>query len=426
MNSTNASQHRPHENLMILDFLGKRSIHAWPVYGLCAFLPLSIAGIGIFKLFATLAALLVLVIAIAKGQRFLELRSGPTVLALCMLGALAASLSYTSASTEEALNAFAKYGKLLLIPAVALLIRSREQAITALRIYFCTQSFVLVSSWLLFAGLTLPWAASGRTVAVVYSGYLDQAILTAGFAALVWHLRAYIPTRHGSNIGIGIAALASLNLLFALPGRSGQVCLIAAAVFTIWWAMPRKLRPFALLTPILIIATAMVLSPQFNQRYKAIASEISMYHLQTQGYKDTSSGLRLDFWSKSLNLIAQQPILGFGVGSWRQQYWRMEAGKPSAYTSEVRNPHQEYLFWGVQLGLLGIFLLLAWQGSFWREARKYKTSEKYAIRSFLIIFMTACFLNSALFDGLVGDYFCTLLAVLLALGRYTDPIESNR
>jgi O-antigen ligase len=411
---------------MNFEFLRHRNPLAWPVYGLCAFLPLSIAGIGVFKLLTILTALPVLVVALLKGRQLVALRTAPTVLALCMLGALAASLTYTSVSITEALSVLTKYGKLLLIPAIALLIRSRAQAVTALRVYFCTQSFVLLTSWLLFAGLKLPWVPTDRcTVAVVYSCYLDQAILTAGFIAIAWHLRADFPTRYGHHFAIATAALAALNLMFALPGRTGQVCLFAVIAIGIWWTMPRRLRPLAVLAPVIAFGLAMTLSTQFNLRYKAVFSEVKVYQSQNGGHQETSSGQRLNYWWKSIQAISEKPLLGHGVGSWQQQYWRLESSARSSNTASVRNPHQEYLFWGVQLGAVGVLLLAAWLGSFWWASRNFVPPEMRATVSLLVVFALACALNSALYDGLVGDYFCTLLAVLLVLGRHSPPPVSQ-
>lgn len=403
-----------------------RSVLAWPVYGLCAFLPLSIAGIGIFKLLCTLTALLVLIVAIAKGRRLVELRTGPTVLALCMLGALAVSLLYTSAALDEALGVFAKYGKLLLIPAVAMLIRSREQAITALRFYFSTQCFVLISSWLLFAGLTLPWVPAGRNaLAVVYSSYLDQAILTAGFAALAWHLRADFPTRYGPRIAVAMAVLAALNLLFALPGRSGQLCLIGAIAIGLWWAMPRVLRPMAVAAPFVAFGLAMALSPHFRQGYTVAYAEVKAYQANPNGDRISSAGDRLNYWQKSLQIMSEKPVLGHGVGSWRQRYWDVMGDKLPERNASVRNPHQEFLFWGVQLGAAGLLLLATWMGSIWWQARRFEPSVGRATVSLLVVFLVACTFNSALYDGLVGDYFCALLAVLLAFGSFSHPARSG-
>lgn len=397
---------------------------AWPVYGLCAFLPLSIVGIGVFKLLTLLTGLAVLLVALVHIKPIAALRTGPSLLALAMLAALAVSLSYTSVPMLEALSVLTKYSKLLLIPAVALLIRSRQQAILALGIYLLTQTFVLLSSWLLFLGLHLPWVpAVTNGIGVVYSSYLDQAIFTAGFAAIAWHLRRDFPTRYGPSVAIALSGLALLNLLFVLPGRSGQVCLIAAIAITIWWAMPRKIRPIAVLAPFVVFGMAMLLSSTFNQRYAAVFSEVNAYQAQSQGFKDSSSGERLNFWRKSLQAMADKPVLGHGVGSWQQQYHRMEGGKPSAATTGVRNPHQEYLFWGVQLGGVGVLLLVAWLFSIYWQARRFEASAMRATVSLLVVFAVASALNSALYDGLVGDYFCALLAVLLMLGRYSPPVE---
>ena len=411
---------------MHLNFLKNPNLHAWPVYGLCAFLPLSIAGTSIFKLLTILAALAALIVALIKGRQLMGLRTAPTVLALCMLGALSASLTYTSVSITEALSVLTKYGKLLLIPAIAVLVRSRAQAVTALRVYFFTQSFVVLTSWLLFAGLSLPWVPTQRcAVAVVYSCYLDQAILTAGFATLAWHLRADFPTRYGPICALVLAALAALNLLFALPGRTGQICLFGAVAVGVWWSMPRKLRPLAVLAPFAAFTLAMLLSTQFNQRYMAVFLEVKAYQNQTQSYKDSSSFERLNYWKKSLHAIAEKPLLGFGVGAWQQQYWRLESSAPTKSTASVRNPHQEFLFWGVQLGAVGVLLLAAWLGSFWWTSRNFAPPVMRATVSLLVVFAVACALNSALYDGLVGDYFCALLAVLLVLGRHSPPMASQ-
>jgi O-antigen ligase len=411
---------------MHLNFLKNPNLHAWPVYGLCAFLPLSIAGISIFKLITILAALGVLIVALIKGRQLMELRTGPTVLALCMLGALAASLTYTSVSITEAVSVLTKYGKLLLIPAIAVLIRSRAQAVTALQVYFCTQIFILLTSWLLFAGLKLPWVPTDRcAVAVVYSCHLDQAILTAGFATLAWHLRADFPSRYGRHIAIAMTALAALNLLFALPGRTGQICLFATIALSAWWAVPRKLRPLAVLVPFAALSLAMLLSTQFNQRYTLLLSEVNAYQAEAGEYKESSTGQRLNYWQKSLVAISEKPLLGYGVGTWQQQFWRLEAGAPSQVSARVRNPHQEFLFWGVQLGAVGVLLLVTWMASFCWTSRQFSPPVMQATVSLLMVFMVACALNSALYDGLVGDYFCALLAVLLVLGRHSRPAASQ-
>lgn len=384
------------------------------------------AGISIFKLLAVLSGLAFALMALLQGKRIAAVYSGPSILALVMLGAMAISLTYTSVPVPEALSVLTKYAKLLLIPVVALLIRNRHQALTALGFYVVTQSFIVLSSWLLYFGVPLIWApANASKLGIMYSSYLDQSILTAGFAAIVWHLRSAFPTNFGRKVALALTILAALNLLFVLSGRSGQVCLIAATAITAWWAMPNKLRPFAFILPVFVLGVAMLLSPQLNQRYAMVLQEVVAFQSESNGFKNTSSGQRLNYWRKSLEAISERPILGYGVGTWQQQYYRLESGQPSSVSAAVRNPHQEYLFWAVQLGGLGALLLLAWLASFWWSARQFEDSIMRCTIAFLVVFAVACALNSALYDGLVGDYFCTLLAVLLSLGRHTLPVHTE-
>ncbi len=384
------------------------------------------AGISIFKLLVILFAAGALLTAMAKGRPVAALRELPVKLTLALLAVLALGIVYSSASSAEALSTFGKYGKLLLIPAIWILIQSREQAVTSLRFYFVTQSFVVICSWLLFFGVPLPWVPAIRSASsVVFSSYLDQAILTAGFAALAWHLRKEFSFRMDQWLPVALCLLAVLNLVFVLQGRSGQVCLIAAIGLAAWQATPPKLRPIALLAPVAAFGVAMAMSAQFNQRYVSVVNEIRVFQAKTDSYKNSSSGERLNYWHKSLQAIAEKPVLGHGTGAWQQQYWRFENGKPSVATAQAKNPHQEYLFWATQLGIGGMLLLILWQGSFAWQARNYPTSEKYAALSLLAVFVVACSFNSALYDGLVGDYFCTLLAVLACLGRYSSSAPSH-
>jgi O-antigen ligase len=116
------------------------------------------------------------------------------------------------------------------------------------------------------------------------------------------------------------------------------------------------------------------------------------------------------------------PVTGHGVGSWTVTIKRLEG--PSADkvfgTNDASNPHQEYLLWGVELGLAGILLLLGVMGAALRDAQCFSRPIKRATVSLLAALAVACLFNSALYDALVGDYFCVALGLLMALGLRTN------
>lgn len=399
------------------------TLRPWPVYMLAAFIPVSLAATNLAKLLTFLTCLAVLATAVARQRTDIALaRLWTAPLVLVMLGAMALSLLWTTEPGPQALGDVVKYSKLLLIPAIAVLIRTPRQALTAIGIYLASQTFVLATSWLLYLGVPVPWVPSVRNaVATVYSSYLDQTIMTAGFAAICWHLRHEFPGRHGAWIGGALAVAALVNALVMLPGRSGQLAAIGVMSLALLWAVPPRWRIAALATPLVLAALAMALSPQFSQGFRKAATEVQAYQ---NNDAFTSSGQRLTFWARSLQAIAERPLLGFGTGSWNREYLRLERaddGKVLEGTSQVRNPHQEYLLWGVHLGVGGMLLFLVFLGGVVRDARPFPLGVRHATVSMVAVLAIACLFNSSLFDALIGEYFCIVIGLLLALGLQTQP-----
>jgi len=112
--------------------------------------------------------------------------------------------------------------------------------------------------------------------------------------------------------------------------------------------------------------------------------------------------------------MAEKPLTGHGVGSFKSEFLRLEGLPPS--TELGFNAHQEFLQWGVQLGLPGIVLLAALMGTLVWDARRFPEATRRALASVVTVFGVACMFNSALTDAFIGDYFCSVLGMLLALG----------
>ena len=73
----------------------------------------------------------------------------------------------------------------------------------------------------------------------------------------------------------------------------------------------------------------------------------------------TSAGERLEFWKKSVSFITEAPIVGHGTGSIRELFEHAAKGKTGMAAEISVNPHNQVLAVGIQLGLLGIGLLIA-------------------------------------------------------------------
>lgn len=350
--------------------------------------------------------------------RLLNGMSTPIAVMLALM-AFALSLFWTVAPQADALGSLLKYGKLLMVILLVVLIRDRREAIYALGSFAAAQTFLLASSWMLFAHLPVPWATShmALTQYAVFSSYLDQGIMSAVFAALCWHLRELVPGRFGRKMAIFIALVALANVFFVLMGRSAHVISIVLISIAIMWELPKKYRFVIVLLPFLLAVGLFFASSKVRDRLTLVQTEVSAYSDQQK--VNTSSGIRLDLWNTAVQAIGEHPVAGSGIGSWSTQFNRLQREKDPAHIDIAGNgnPHQEFLLWGVQLGIPGILLFTALLFSMWRDTLKMAQPYARATQSTLLALAVACLFNSSLYDAQIGDFFCVLIGLLLALGR---------
>jgi len=341
---------------------------------------------------------------------------------LLVLAAFAISLLWTTASSAEAMSSLGKYGKLLMIPLIVALLRSRAEAIYALGVFALVQIFLLISSWMLFFHLPVPWATSptALTQSSVFSSYLDEGIMTAVFAGICWHLRALAPGKYGRHFAIAVAMLALVNVFFVFNGRSGHMVAITLMSLAIMWQLPSRFRLGIVLLPFLLLLVVSAVSPKVQTRIEEVRNEVQSFSF-AKGESVTSgksSGIRLHFWHRAVQSMLENPVVGSGVGSWSSEFNRIERQQNSSNPkiAELGNPHQEYLQWGVQLGIPGILLILALMISILRDTLGMEKMAARAAQSALAALAVACLFNSTIYDALIGDFFCVTLGLLLALG----------
>lgn len=387
---------------------------------------LPMAIISIAKLLLLLCALAVLVKGWLRQEQHPALLPGSTsLLILLALALLAVSGLWSTGSTDEALLAIVKHGKLVLIPIVLCLIRSRREALIAVAFFVVGQVFSLASTWLLFLDVAVPWATSKEMGVcetcsyAVFSSYLDQSIMTAVLAAVCWHLRSYAATRWRTVLALSTAGLAVVCVFFIFQGRTGYLVALTLITLAIVWELPSRFRLKLVLIPLLLTAAFAASSDKVSQRLTEVGSSLASF--KKTGDISSSAGIRIDLWHRSLQSIAQSPWHGTGAGSWDREFKRQEAlYAPDAAVNgpsvQHHNPHQEYLLWGVELGLPGLLLLCAILLALYRDSRQLETPARRAMQSVLLALAVACLFNCTLYDSLIGDFFCIALALMLALG----------
>ena len=153
-----------------------------------------------------------------------------------------------------------------------------------------------------------------------------------------------------------------------------------------------------------------------QNQWKEVILQYKDYQTNPTNYNHNSISYRLIFFKNTLSLIKEKPLLGWGTGSFTIVYKQFAEKNHTLLTT---NPHNEYLLWGTQLGILGISLL------FWWFYILFKTSfiiqqnyEKHILQGTILTIAVGCLSNAWLMDFVSGHLFIMLIAV--SLGALPD------
>jgi O-antigen ligase len=177
------------------------------------------------------------------------------------------------------------------------------------------------------------------------------------------------------------------------------------------------------MAPCLLITLLLLSSQQFSDRVNQVAHEVQSTE-QPENVK-TSSGWRLNAWQRSIEAFYDRPILGHGLGSWTYAAKKAEGDKGNDVFGKGNrsNPHQEYLLWAVEFGLVGILLKIILIYSVFVSSKSNIPQYRNATNATLLCIVLAGLFNSVIFDDLIGDFLLIFLALCLAAGQEKKCIK---
>lgn len=386
---------------------GAHGLACWCAIALGISIPISIAADNVLCGLVLLAWL--------AGGRLREtgvhLRANPAALvALALWAALAVGLAWGVRDPGDGTQMLGKYADLLLIPIFASLFAHARDRRWALYGYLAAMGMTLVLSYALATGvLPARFFRADAPYPVVFKLWLTQNILMAVGAYLCWLLGREAATTRARAAWWLAGILAALNVMLMVPGRSGMLMLGLMALYAAWTWRGWRALAVALALGVAGAAVVALALPGVAGRATEIVTDARAWQPGRQ--TATSTGQRLEFYRVSLGLVADRPLAGWGTGSFAQAYREAVAGTTLEPT---RNPHNEYLLLGVQLGVGGVVLLIALWIALWRVAARLPPLERDLARGLVLAFAAGCLLNSLLLDHTEGLLFAWLAG--LALG----------
>jgi O-antigen ligase len=315
-------------------------------------LPWSTSATGILVVLWLITLLPVLDVA-AVRREVLSAAGGLPVL-LWALGAI--GMLWADVSWSERIAGLSGFHKLLFIPLLFAQFRRSGQARWAIIGFLASAMVLLAVSWALVFIPALYWRGI-RSPGVPVKDYIMQSAIFAicafgliGQAAELWRTRP--------RLSLGLLLLAAAFIANIVYVSTARTTLVVLAVMLLLWGF----RQFgwrgglgAALIGIILAGAVWASSPYLRERISGSMKEMQTYET---GQVNSPTGLRIEYWKKSLAFIAEAPLIGHGTGTIPKLFQRDATARtlPELITT---NPHNQTLAVAIELGLAGVIALLA-------------------------------------------------------------------
>lgn len=316
------------------------------------------------------------------------------------------------APLEYAYRYFGVYSRfLIMLIIIAVIDDKRWQRICWIS-FLIGVAVTLISTYL-SVFFTLPWSKSqelglGVNHSIFYD-YIAQGIMTSFFAVVALTLTITENSIKNKIIWLLILIISIFSITHLLIGRTGQIVCAAALFVVINLALPRKKAFYFSTIFIAFISILIWTSPVISERFRLLVYEINLYQ---QGVEMTSIGARLSMWKESLLLFWDQPLFGHGTGSYRFLTESIFTDPVMCKISCV-HPHNQFLFFGVEHGIIGVFLYGWLLLSIFRIANAVDLRNKLILYGLLAIISIDSFINSPFWISSERNFYITILALCM-------------
>ncbi|MCG3188593.1 MAG: hypothetical protein LKCHEGNO_00669 [Burkholderiaceae bacterium] len=357
---------------------------------------------------------------VAVGLSYPISKASLLLYALFLLGVL-----WSSATSEMIVHQLGAYRKLLFIPLILSMLDSEDWTRRCLWAVYLALALTLL---LVFADAVHPLTFSRATREIhtanpfltgnhyIFKHHITQNVLLSFFVLMNLVLVVYSSSRLYRAAGLACAALGAFAILFLAQGRTGYLTLAAALGVGLFAARrQRKLFYLVLGTAAVSVALAAA-SPSFHSRVRKVYEQLQLFE---SGHQLTSGqGIRLEFWRISVQMMEDKPILGWGTGGYNQEYHQRAQRHHLGYVSAgTYNPHNQYLYIGTQLGVVGLLAFVAWLVAPVVWAHALDPPRRTLTVGLLAILAIHSMFDSPLFIVTEGHFYCAMLALLFARPR---------
>lgn len=336
----------------------------------------------------------------------------------------AVGMLWTDASLSERLGGLSGFHRLLVIPMLLAQFRRSESGNSVL-IGFLGSAVLLLLVSGIHAAVFFDVPPTGHFFpGVPVKDYIEQSIIFAicMFALLGVAVEAWRAGRHRWALGLVLLALMFLaDIAYIATGRTALVVIPVLAVLFGFRQVGWKGLVAAGMATAAVAVVLWASSPYLRARVERAYEDVLAYEANDVA---TSNGLRLEFWRKSLGFLVQAPVFGHGTGSINSEFRSAPIGPENGMRIYSENPHQQVLAVAIQLGLVGVGLLIA----MWVAHAALFSGPGLLPWIGLVVVMqnvVASQFNSHLFDFTLGWLYVFGVGVIGGMVRRAQPARAT-
>jgi O-antigen ligase len=265
-------------------------------------------------------------------------------------------MAWGGASFEDQLGSIKPTLRFLAFPLLFIQFRRSERGIWVLGGFLVSCTVLLGVSWLLTAWPVYVGPNSAYP-GVPIKDYIIQSgeFLICAFALAHLSISAWREQRRRAAAALAALAIVFLlNIAFVALARSTLIIFVVLLLVIALQRFAWKGTLAVLVAGAVFAGLAWVASPYLRARVYSVTQEVQDYRVQDGA---TSSGLRLEFWRKSLQMIGAAPVFGHGTGTVLDLFRKLANGGEGASAAVTDQPHNQTFQIAIQLGFVGAALL---------------------------------------------------------------------
>lgn len=321
--------------------------------------------------------------------------------------------------SKESLAKWLIYREILFMPLLALLVaaqkRMNQVAVNGfliamgltLLLSHC-RSFCNVSMFDFFGVVSLLPKLGDKANPTVFKWHITHNFFMA-FAVLLWGYFAFYfwQTHRSLAIILGFLSLFGLiNIFFMVQGRTGYLVIFSALLYA--FIVRFRFKGFLFGTLILCLGSFLLYSFSVSFQSRINMGILELINWNSSTPSDTSMGLRLEFIYQSLKIVSEHLIFGVGVGNFGAVY---SASILDLGMVHSVNPHNQYILFLVETGLIGLSAFLYLNFICWKCAGQLNFFWRHATRIVILSYGLANLFNSFLFDFSESLFFSGFMAL---------------